>query len=193
MKKPANRSLWFALAIGAGIAASCSLRDLDRYSLDTLTEQAGAGGADEAGSGDPWPAEAGPDTQPEALPLDAEGGSTPGDAFDADSADAAAEDGGVPACPPRGAPVCGNPILSIGAFGFSENVCDSLPQSVEGWAQAWCQGQFNYVCPAGYTRTFCVEDPKIPSHNGCSVCRMVRVVCECLPPSADDAGDAAGE
>jgi len=188
MRLALGRGLWPALLFGGVVAASCSLRDLDRYMLNGPIESAGAAGSEQpAGSGGE-PEEAGPETTPDVVRVDAEPGQDVTDVLDVLVAD---EDAGLPTCPARGAPVCANP-LSRGSFPFSEYVCDSLPQSIEGWVEAACSGQFESHCPDGYVRTGCTPGAK-GSHHGCSVCLMSKYVCECVAPGAEDAGDGAAE
>lgn len=70
------------------------------------------------------------------------------------------------------------PVIPVSEFGFTEIVDNHLPEYIIGWAAATCEGQYNYVPPAGYERTSCFTDGTLGTHGGCPNCIMAQVRCE---------------
>ena len=61
-------------------------------------------------------------------------------------------------------------------FHLSEIIFNDLPDSIEGYSCASCEGYYNYVCPKGYHRTDC-EYSQSGSHGCCSSCIVVKIKC----------------
>ena len=68
--------------------------------------------------------------------------------------------------------------MTPSGFPFTEVVLNELPQRIQGWAQAWCSGTYDYECEPGYVRKSC-EPGETGTHGGCSYCLMVLMTCEC--------------